>query len=426
MRAFRLSLIVVMTFVGVAARGDEPDWKARLAAAVSRAVAQNPSIVEMEARIEAARQRVEQADALPDTEIEVGIQDIPPSDFSFSRDDFTMEKILARQAFPAAGKRPARTRFAEAEVAATEAEHMRHVVELAAEVADAFFALAGVDARSRILQASRERLRSAASAASERYRVGKGPQADVLRANLEVTSAEEKLLGIAAERRAAAARFNTLQALSSSVPVAPVELPADAPRVPGFETALAQALSESPGVAAAEASVRRAEERLELARLERRPDFIATAYYAARVDYDDFIGAFVGLSLPFLQPGRLKAREAEGEADLSGARAGLSMARNDIEREAAEAYAELERALEQSRLYASSILPQAESTALAAREAYVVGQVDFLTYIRSALDLDAYAAELADRRSQAWRAAAAVQRATGLSILPLMPEVTRE
>jgi len=237
---------------------------------------------------------------------------------------------------------------------------------------------------------------------------------------------EEKLVGIAAERRAAAARFNTLQALSSSVPVAPVELPADAPRVPPFETALAQALSESPGVAAAEASVRRAEERLELARLERRPDFIATAYYAARVDYDDFIGAFLGLSLPFLQPGRLKAREAEGEAELSGARAGLSMARNDIERSAAEAYAELERALEQSRLYASSILPQAETTALAAREAYVVGQVDFLTYIRSALDLDAYAAELADRRSQAWRAAAAVQRATGLSILPGMPEVTRE
>jgi outer membrane protein TolC len=172
MRAFRLSLVVAMTFVGVAALAEEPDWKTRLAAAVSRAVAQNPSIVEMEARIEAARQRTEQAGALPDTEIEIGIQDIPPSDFSFSRDDFTMEKILARQAFPAAGKRPARTRFAEAEVAATEAEHMRHVVELAAEVADAFFALGGVDARSRILEASRERLRSAASAASERYRVG--------------------------------------------------------------------------------------------------------------------------------------------------------------------------------------------------------------------------------------------------------------
>src|SRR6266542_1540092 len=86
---------------------DEADWKRRLEEAVARAIAQNPSIAEMESRIDAARHRVGQSTALPDPEIEASIQDIPPSTFSFTQDDFTMEKILARQTFPAAGKRPA-------------------------------------------------------------------------------------------------------------------------------------------------------------------------------------------------------------------------------------------------------------------------------------------------------------------------------
>ena len=42
--------------------------------------------------------------ALPDPEVEVGIQDIPPSDFSLSRDDFTMEMVTARQKLPGPGK----------------------------------------------------------------------------------------------------------------------------------------------------------------------------------------------------------------------------------------------------------------------------------------------------------------------------------
>src|SRR5262245_60082504 len=255
MRAFRFSILIA-TAVAAANRpalGDEGDWKSRLASMIERATARNPSIAEMEAGIEAARQRTIQARALPDPEIEVGIQDIPPSDFSFTRDDFTMEKILARQAFPAAGKRPARERAALAEVASAEALHMSHVVEIAAEVGMAFFDVAGVDTRAEILARSRERLRAAASAAAERYRVGKGAQADVLRANLEVTATEERLAGLAGERRAAVARLNALQGLPPSTPVDPIALPEGEPETPAFADVVSRALGTSPAVASAEA-----------------------------------------------------------------------------------------------------------------------------------------------------------------------------
>jgi outer membrane protein TolC len=167
--------------------------------------------------------------------------------------------------------------------------------------------------------------------------------------------------------------------------------------------------------------VRGAEEELRLASLEKRPEISAFAYYAHRVSFDDMAGAIVGVTLPFLQPKRLREKAAEKEAQLSGARANLEIVKNRIGGGIEEAYADLERSLRQARLYRASILPQAETNAAAAQEAYTVGQIDFLTYVRAALDLDAYEGELATRRAGAWRALAALQTASGLPLLPGTP-----
>jgi cobalt-zinc-cadmium efflux system outer membrane protein len=419
MRWLRVALVSAL--LSAVVRADETDWRRRLEEAVARAVARNPSIAEMESRIAAAQQRVGQATALPDAEIEIGIENLPPSSWSFSQDEMTMEKVLARQTFPAAGKRPARKRSAEAGVETVEAEHAAHVVRLSGEVADAFFAVADVDARIAIFETSRERAKGVAASASERYRVGKGALADVLRANLVSTALEERLTGLRGERRIAAARLNTLQGLAPGGDVAPLTIPPEEPSVPPAADLIREAQERSPAVASASAQVRVAGEELSLADLERRPDFTATAYYAHRVDFDDLVGAFVGLNLPFLQPGRIQARKAEKEAEVSGARASLAMVQNEIARGVGEAYADLERSLEQARLYRSSILPQAQTSAAAAQEAYTVGQIDFLTFVSAALDLDLYGSELASRQAGAWRAVAALQIASGLPMIPGTP-----
>jgi outer membrane protein TolC len=399
----------------------EMDWMSRLEQAVSRAVRENPSIAEMEAQVEAARHRVDQAGALPDAEVEIGVQDVPPSDFSFTRDDFTMSKVTARQSFPAAGKRPARTRVAGAALDSVSALHREHVARLAAEVAAAFFAVADLDARAAILERTRERLEGVLASATERYRVGKTAQTDVLSASLEVTSIGERLAGVRSERRMRVAQWNALLALPPETALAVVPIPDENPSAPPNDELSKAAEAGSPAVAAASARVRQAEEELALARLERRPDFMAMAYYANRVSFEDFVGASVSLNLPFLQPGRLRERQAEREAELSGARASLEMQRNEIRRGIAEAYAELDRSREQADLYRGSILPQAETNASAAQEAYAAGQIDFQTYARAVLDRDAYAAELATRRADAWRAFAALQIASGLPLLPGTP-----
>ena len=114
--AIALAAITLSTGVS-SARGDEPrqqNWTARLRGAIAQALARNPELTSMEARIEAARRRVSQAASLPDPELELGVKDVPVASPSLSRSDFTMEMVSAKQRLPALGKLPAQQRAAQA------------------------------------------------------------------------------------------------------------------------------------------------------------------------------------------------------------------------------------------------------------------------------------------------------------------------
>ncbi len=417
-------LICVALAAGAAAPAPPgKDWPALLQGAIERATSQNPDVVSMEARIEASRQRVAQSTALPDPEIEIGIKDIPPSSLSLSRDDFTMEMIAARQRFPAFGRLAAEKRGAQAELEGALAGHERHVVEIAADVADSFFRLAELDRRIAILGQTQQRLSDAVASARERYRVGKGAQADVLRADLEKTALQDRLASLRASRRAEAARWNSLQNLPASAGVSPIDLDADletrllARPIPTEEDLLGEAERDSSIFAAARAQIRQAEERLEQARLERRPDWMLSSYYGRREKFEDLAGLSVSFSLPWVHPRRLDERRAERQAEIESSRADLAAVRNGLRRDLDQAFAMLEQNREQARLYRDSILPQAEINYRAAREAYMVGTIDFLTYVRAATDLDGYAGEQAERVAGIGRSLAALQRASGLALI---------
>ncbi|MDQ6892745.1 MAG: TolC family protein [Acidobacteriota bacterium] len=400
---------------------DPGGWQPRLEAAIRRAVSGNPELSAMEGRIDASRQRAAQADAFPDPELEVGIKDIPVSSPSLTRDNFTMEMVTARQSLPGRGKLATRRASAEAAAVNSEAQHTAHAVTIAADVADAFFGIAEIDRRMEILERSRERLKRTSASATERYRVGKGAQSDVLRANLEGTALEDRLLRLKSRRRELAARLNALQGLAARTPVPAIGPIEPLPSLPDPAAVGRQAEERSPAVAGGLAAVRRAEHELRLAGLERRPDWMVSTYYGRRERFEDLAGAFVSFNLPFAHPRRLEAKRAEMEAELSSARADLEAVRNQIRRDVETAAAELEQNVEQERLYRTSILPQAEINFRAAQESYAVGQIDFETYVRAALDLDTYESEIATRSAGIGRALAALQRASGLPLIPGTP-----
>ncbi|HEV7785872.1 MAG TPA: TolC family protein [Thermoanaerobaculia bacterium] len=416
------SIFILVLLSAVPAPQPETGWQEMLTAAIRRATTQNPRIREAEARVEAAQHRVPQATALPDPEVELGLKDAPVRNPSLSRDDFTMEMVTGRQRLPARGKRSAQLAMAQAGVEGATAMREKEVVEIAADTADAFFQLAATDHCLAILEESRQRLEDAAASATERYKVGKAGQSDVLQASLEKTSLEEQLSSLRAERRAQAARFNALQNLPAGAPVPRIgSLPPDF-EIPDVAKLVGRAAERSPIVTAAQAEVRSMEQGLELARLEGRPDWTLMSYYGHRQRFEDLVGVSASISLPWAHRGRLDERRAEKEADLAAARARVEAARNQLQGDLEIADADLQKNVEQDRLYSRSILPQAEINYRAAREAYVVGKIDFLTLMRAATNLDRYRQEAAMRTSGIGRALAALQKASGLPLLPGTPD----
>ncbi len=390
-----------------------PETPPRLAAAIDRALAENPDIAEMEQRIEAARARVPQARALPDPTLIAGAINVPVPSLSFRQDDMTMKMVSLEQSVPAPGKRATAARVAEAEVEMARTMHADHINRLVAEVADSFFELAALDARLEIARRSLERLKRVSESVRSRYRVGQGALPDALLAGVEETKLSDRIRALEAERGIAAARFNTLQNLPAGESVAPVPTPAIDPRTPD-RALVAEALEKSPAIRQAKAQVKHAEEELNLARLGKRPDFTFSTSYGERQSRDDMVGATVGVNLPFVQFRRVAARIAEKEAELSASRSKLAAARLSLSREVEEALIALSREADRASLYRGTILAQVETAARASEEAYAVGKIDFQTYVGAVLAVDEDEAEAIERETGIPRARAKLQAATGI------------
>ena len=411
--SWMLALLASGSVIAQPAQSPEVRKEPRLDAAIERALSNNPDIEEMEHRIEAARSRVPQARALPDPMLTIGAVNVPAPGLSFRQDDMTMKMVSLEQEIPAPGKRATAARVAEAELDMVRTMHADHVNGLVAEVADSYFELASLDARIGILRRSLERLKGVSESVRGRYSVGQGSLPDALLAGVEETKARDRLRALEAERAVAAVRFNTLQALPATQSVDLVPLP---PRDRAIldPTMVSNALASSPVIRQAEADVRRTEEELSLARLDRRPDFTFMTSYGERQRRDDMVGATVGFNLPFAQRGRIAARIAEKQAELSAARSRLAVVRLELSRQVQNALVVLASEADRSALYRGTILTQNETAARAAEEAYAVGKIDFQTYVQALLAEDEDEAETIERETAIPRARARLQAATGI------------
>jgi cobalt-zinc-cadmium efflux system outer membrane protein len=408
-----IALSIALPSGATAAEAPDP----RLRAAIERALSDNPDIEEMEHRIRASSSRVPQARALPEPMLTIGAVNVPVPGFSFRQDDMTMKMVTLEQEIPARGKRAAAARVAEAEVEMVRTMHADHVNRLVGEVADAYFDLASLDARIGILRRSLERLKGVSESVRSRYSVGQGALPDALLAGVEETKARDRLRALVAERAAVAARFNTLQNLPAGQDVEPVPLPAPDRAMPD-PLIVSEAITSSPSIRQAQADVRRAEEELRLARLQRRLDLTLMSSYGQRDRRDDMVGASVGFNLPFVARRRVEARIAEKEAELSAARSRLAVARLELSRQVEEALIALASEADRSALYRGTILTQIETAARAAEEAYAVGKIDFQTYVQAVLALDEGESETIERETAIPRARAKLQAATGIGFYP--------
>jgi len=348
----------------------------RLGDLLKEARERNPKILVVERMAEAVHARVPQARTWDDPMAYIG------------REPGDMQMVGVEQVLPFPGKLTLKGRAAGAEAESVDQMRDRTILEVLVDVKHAFHHIVHWKKNIEINMENRDILQKFVKIAEARYLVGKAPQEDVLKAQVEAGKLDGELVMLNQMERAEEADLNRL--LDKPVETA-LPSPEPLPFPPAFsmkeEDLYAIAEENRQEIRAAQAAVRAGEVSRSLAKLAYAPDFVVKAEWwrvnRAFEPLGENWGGMIGLKVPlwFFQKQRYGVKEAD--AMLKSAQAGLQDMKNRVRFEVREAFLKVNAARAQLDIFDAGLLPQAEQALRVATASYQAGTQGFLTLLDS-------------------------------------------
>ncbi|MEO5821448.1 MAG: TolC family protein [Vicinamibacteraceae bacterium] len=289
--------------------------------------------------------------------------------------------VTIEQRLPLSGLRGHRRASALADVERLRADARRTTLDVGAQAANAFLMLQERRRTAALVDEQLTFARDVVTAANARYASGTAPQADVLRAEVEVARLEATARGLGSEVHGAEAMLNTSLALEADQPVPPLApLVLSAP-VPAWAV-IKNALTGRPELAAVQAEIARADADVQVMRDMFRP--MATIRTGPAYTMADGKGwmAMVGVSLPIWR-GKLRAGVAEAQAMRAMSEAELRAMTRMIEGDAAGAVHQLRAASDRQAAIRDDVLPRARMAIEPAVAGYTSGQLPLVSVIEA-------------------------------------------
>ncbi|HET6936531.1 MAG TPA: TolC family protein [Candidatus Angelobacter sp.] len=388
-----------------------------LAVLIAEAQQNNPEIRLMAHSSMAAKQMAKSAGALPDTQFVLQHLSVgSPRPFAgYTNSDFAYIGLGAAQEFPGPGKRKLRQEAAGLQAQAAQAQSDAQGRTVVDQVKTAYYKLAYLQQTLTILLRDDKLLGEMEQIAESRYRVGKGNQQEVLKAQLQHTRILQEINAHHREVAGQQAEIKRLLARPQDSPDVVAESLRERALPPAPKELLRQAGENNPEVVARKAMAGRADKLVELSRREFRPDFgVQYMYQNTDRRFRDYYMATLTVTLP--NRGRRQAELAQALEEQKAAGAAVDA---ESRKRAAETYEQYEIArlsTEQLKIYREGLMPQAEATLRAAMSAYQTNQQDFETLLssfRDVLDIEEqYQKELSDHES----ALARIESLTGVTL----------
>ena len=352
---------------------------------IREAVDRNPDLARAKALLEAEKERIPQAGALPDPSLSLGIQNDGFKKIQVGQMETSFYQVMVTQPLPWPGKRGLRTDIATFGSQAVAQGMSRTRLTLEADVRRGYTALLLVRSQLRLLESQALFLQQAEATARVRYEVGQGAQADLLRAQLERTRLEQTRLGLQSAERTALAGLNRLRSRNADAPLATAGTFEQVPEPPSIQVgaAVQEATEKSPEVKAAKLSAQQAEKSLALARLDLRPDFGVSAGIMPRGGLDPMWTASVSITLPVWRAQKQSRAVAEQEQRRQASALEVTSLTNLLAQRVQERAAAMDAALGAIRLYRSGLLVQSEGAFRATLAQFEVGRAPFLSVLEA-------------------------------------------
>ncbi len=373
---------------------------------VAEAIRTHPDLTSAAATVEAARQRVAPAGALPDPSLSFNYQN-DGTRITLGERDMTFLGAMISQPLPWPGK--LRLAGQEAALRADEAgagvERARLAVE--ARVRRSWYELLLARALRELTEDRGRSWREIADIVRDRYAAGLGIQQDVLRAQTEVLRVDEARVDQSAQTSNRRSELNRVLGRPQDRSIESDRRLEFRAETPDFPLLLRRVLESSPELSGNKRAVDAARLHVALARKDLRPDFVASGgpMYRGRLDPMWQVG--LGITLPIYAGSRQKPRLKAAEADVRSEEARLSSGALELEFLTRERFENLNAALQVARLYKEGVLPVDQLSMESAIASYRTGKVPFVTVLEALNTLYAdrmiYLTRLSD--SEKWRVA---------------------
>jgi cobalt-zinc-cadmium efflux system outer membrane protein len=357
---------------------------------LQEALAKNPSIVASAHRVGALRARVPQVKSLPDPVVSVGwMGNITP--FSVQRGDpSSYRSVSAMEEFPYPGKLKLRGEVAdrEAEAARWEYEAVRR--QVVAGVKTAYYDYAYYIKAIEITRKDKDLLEKLAEIAEVRYKVGKGLQQDVLRAQTEISLLLQKLTVLEQQEKTAQVRLNTLLYRDPEAPLPPPSPVQKSELTYTAESLYQLARENDTGLQGAQRMIERNQYAVSLAQRDYLPDFRAGYMYQQRPDLPDMHGFTVGINVPIFYKTKQRQAVVEATQNLASVKSERESRQTELYFQVKEQYLMAKSSDELAKLYSQAVVPQSTLALESSMAAYEVGTVDFLNVLTNFLTVRDY------------------------------------
>lgn len=409
------------------------------------ALQENPDIRQAGELARARARRIPQVTALPDPILST--KTLPEPVRTAEGDNFFVLGVSQKLPVPGKLDRAGRIALEETRMAIAAWEQTR--LRVIADVKRSYFRIYIIDRSREIIRENQELLRGLIDTARMEVATGKRTQDDVLRAQVELSNLDARLIELRQQRTSAEAMLNNLL---NRAPATPVPSP-ESFDVRQVDTTLAEMMSRA---AAANPELRRLanqidrdREAVELARLAYWPDFNVgfewmhmkpreafrpppnpqtgkrPAFSRMSEEGTDNWAIMFGFNLPIWYE-KIDAGIREARAKASASAHEYASAKNMVHFRIEEALAGVEAQRELAVLFDSTIVPQARQAYEIARAGYKVGKSDFQFVIDNWQKWLAFEIQYHRAVGELERSVADLEQAIGLSLEELEGGVTDE
>ncbi len=352
----------------------------------------NPDVLAAQKKVEASRLRPTQESSLPDPTVSFGYTNTgnPIPFTSIGNDVLSNAGVSFSQEIPFPGKLKLRGQMAQQDAKASFEDYQAAQLKVASSLKQDYFQLHYLYKAGEILERNRDLLERFAKIAESRYSVGKAQQADVLRAQLEVSLLLRQIARIEQEKRTLKASINSLLGRS---PSAPLGRPADYAKagLPALEDAMARASQNAPVLKREQAMVERGQLAVREARKGYYPDFGVMGGYYNMGSMPAMYEFRFDVKVPLYFWRKQRAAVQEQAALESAARHQMASTAQSVALGLKETWEAARTSDELLTLYSKGILPQSTLALESSLSSYQVGTLDFLTLLtnfRSVLDYE--------------------------------------